>query len=44
MRPPASTEPGREEQRQSVGRPDYLAEDEETWTMGQRKIVPPVID
>ncbi len=44
VRPPASTEPGREEQRQSVGRPDYLAEDEETWTMGQRKIVPPVID
>ncbi|MEU7569744.1 hypothetical protein AB0A99_27800 [Streptomyces fradiae] len=44
VRPPASTEPGREEQRQAVGRPDYLAEDEETWTMGQRKIVPPVID
>ncbi|MEU3450092.1 hypothetical protein AB0H29_23135 [Streptomyces thermolilacinus] len=44
VRPPASTEPGREERRQAAGRPDYLAEDEETWTMGQRKIVPPVID
>ncbi|OEJ94141.1 hypothetical protein J116_006335 [Streptomyces thermolilacinus SPC6] len=44
VRPPASTEPGREERRQAAGRPDYLTEDEETWTMGQRKIVPPVID
>ncbi|CAL9547041.1 hypothetical protein [Streptomyces sp. enrichment culture] len=44
VRPPASTEPGREERRQAAGRPDYLAEDEETWAMGQRKIVPPVID
>ncbi|WP_411574521.1 WXG100 family type VII secretion target [Streptomyces fradiae] len=44
VRPPGSAEPGREERRQAAGRPDYLAEDEETWTMGQRKIVPPVID
>lgn len=44
VRPPASTAPGKGERRQTTGRPDYLEEDEETWTMGQRKIVPPVID
>ncbi|MET9955491.1 hypothetical protein ABZ135_28645 [Streptomyces sp. NPDC006339] len=44
VRPPASTEPGQEERRQSRRRPDYLSEDEETWNSGQRPIVPPVID
>lgn len=43
-RPPGSTEPGQEERRASRPRPDYLAEDKETWTSGQRQIVPPVID
>ncbi|MER7912372.1 hypothetical protein [Streptomyces sp. NPDC096068] len=44
VRPPASTDPGREERRETRDRPDYLSEDEETWTSGQRRIVPPVID
>ncbi|MFG3494518.1 hypothetical protein [Streptomyces sp. NPDC047928] len=44
VRPPASTASPQEERRGSSTRPDYLAEDEETWAMGQRKIVPPVID
>jgi uncharacterized protein YukE len=29
---------------QNGERPDYLAEDEETWQQGSRRIVPPVID
>ncbi|MEV3993479.1 hypothetical protein AB0J57_31715 [Streptomyces sp. NPDC049837] len=44
VRPPSTTASGQEERRQSAPRPDYLSEDEETWAMGQRKIVPPVID
>ncbi|MFJ9807199.1 hypothetical protein ACIRTB_03030 [Streptomyces sp. NPDC101158] len=44
VRPPASTQPGEEERQQPRHRPDYLSEDEETWTSGQRQIVPPVID
>ncbi|MFJ4338152.1 hypothetical protein [Streptomyces sp. NPDC088915] len=44
VRPPASTNPGEEERREARNRPDYLSEDEETWTSGQRRIVPPVID
>ncbi|MFF6776426.1 WXG100 family type VII secretion target [Streptomyces sp. NPDC012637] len=44
VRPPASTQPEGEERRQPRNRPDYLSEDEETWTSGQRQIVPPVID
>ncbi|MFJ3817860.1 WXG100 family type VII secretion target [Streptomyces sp. NPDC090056] len=44
VRPPASTGPGEEERRETRNRPDYLSEDEETWTSGQRRIVPPVID
>ncbi|WP_143608507.1 hypothetical protein [Streptomyces sp. CB03234] len=44
VRPPVTTASGQEERRQTAARPDYLAEDEETWSMGQRKIVPPVID
>ncbi|MEV5974329.1 hypothetical protein [Streptomyces sp. NPDC051921] len=44
VRPPASQQPGEEERRQPRHRPDYLSEDEETWTSGQRQIVPPVID
>ncbi|WP_432123392.1 hypothetical protein [Streptomyces sp. S1] len=44
VRPPASTGPGQEERRETRNRPDYLSEDEETWTSGERRIVPPVID
>ncbi|MEV7674847.1 hypothetical protein [Streptomyces sp. NPDC088752] len=44
VRPPASTNPEQEERREARNRPDYLSEDEETWTSGQRQIVPPVID
>ncbi|MFD5328651.1 hypothetical protein [Streptomyces sp. NPDC127092] len=44
VRPPASTQQEGEERRQPRNRPDYLSEDEETWTSGQRQIVPPVID
>ncbi|MFJ3905954.1 hypothetical protein [Streptomyces sp. NPDC090025] len=44
VRPPASTQSGEEERRSPRNRPDYLSEDEETWTSGQRQIVPPVID
>ncbi|MFC8175515.1 hypothetical protein [Streptomyces sp. NPDC057325] len=44
VRPPASTGQGQEERRETRNRPDYLSEDEETWTSGQRQIVPPVID
>ncbi|MFC8294218.1 hypothetical protein ACFUJ0_09255 [Streptomyces sp. NPDC057242] len=44
VRPPASTGQGQEERRETRNRPDYLSEDEETWTSGQRRIVPPVID
>ncbi|MDI9888745.1 hypothetical protein QMZ92_31450 [Streptomyces sp. HNM0645] len=44
VRPPGTTTSSQEERRASAARPDYLAEDEETWAMGQRKIAPPVID
>ncbi|MET8508210.1 hypothetical protein ABZV60_26760 [Streptomyces sp. NPDC004787] len=44
VRPTASTQPEGEERQQRGHRPDYLSEDEETWTSGQRRIVPPVID
>ncbi|MEV6330843.1 hypothetical protein [Streptomyces sp. NPDC051909] len=44
VRPPASSQHEGEERRQPGHRPDYLTEDEETWTSGQRQIVPPVID
>lgn len=44
VRPPASSQHEGEERRQPGHRPDYLSEDEETWTSGQRQIVPPVID
>ncbi|MEU7029823.1 hypothetical protein AB0A60_24475 [Streptomyces sp. NPDC046275] len=44
VRPTASTQPEGEERQQQGHRPDYLSEDEETWTSGQRRIVPPVID
>ncbi|WP_128976142.1 hypothetical protein [Streptomyces roseicoloratus] len=43
VRPPASTQQEGEERRTPRNRPDYLSEDEETWTSGQRQIVPPVI-
>ncbi|MEU2869952.1 hypothetical protein ABZ769_12205 [Streptomyces olivoreticuli] len=36
-----SAPPGR---RQGGQRPDYLVEDEETWSQGNRRVVPPVID
>ncbi|MFJ4774788.1 hypothetical protein [Streptomyces sp. NPDC088762] len=35
--------PGRRRENQGGERPDYLAEDEETW-QGDRRVVPPVID
>ncbi|MFD3947733.1 hypothetical protein [Streptomyces sp. NPDC058579] len=41
---PTSSERGEDERRTTRSRPDYLTEDEETWTPGQRQIVPPVID
>ncbi|MFJ9825305.1 hypothetical protein ACIRSU_13180 [Streptomyces sp. NPDC101160] len=44
VRPSASTGQDHETERTSGHRPDYLSEDEETWTAGQRRIVPPVID
>ncbi|MGW7362989.1 hypothetical protein ACWGI8_06050 [Streptomyces sp. NPDC054841] len=45
VRPASSTTSGNEERRTATTpRPDYLEEDAETWAMGQRKIVPPVID
>ncbi|MEE1941777.1 hypothetical protein V1L54_20620 [Streptomyces sp. TRM 70361] len=34
----------REESRNESRRPDYLTEDEETWTVGRNNTVPPVID
>lgn len=37
----AAAQDGR--RRRAVSRPDYLAEDEETWTGGRRDTVPPVI-
>ncbi|MEV7526205.1 hypothetical protein [Streptomyces sp. NPDC091371] len=37
------TAPGNRRDDQRGGRPDYLAEDEETW-QGNRRVVPPVID
>ncbi|MEV6674977.1 hypothetical protein [Streptomyces sp. NPDC051162] len=36
-----SAPPGR---RQGGRRPDYLVEDEETWSQGNKRVVPPVID
>lgn len=44
VRPPFSTGTGSDERRSTAARPDYLGEDEETWAVGQRHIVPPVID
>ncbi|WP_146252207.1 WXG100 family type VII secretion target [Streptomyces carminius] len=41
---PANLTPPSENRRRGHDRPDYLAEDEETWTAGQRNVVPPVID
>lgn len=41
---PTNTSPPREDRRRGNDRPDYLAEDEETWASGQRNVVPPVID
>jgi uncharacterized protein YukE len=40
---PVSTNPPPENRRRDQDRPDYLAEDEETWA-GRRDVVPPVID
>ncbi|MDG9706387.1 WXG100 family type VII secretion target [Streptomyces sp. DH37] len=40
---PTSTNPPPESRRRDQDRPDYLAEDEETWA-GRRDVVPPVID
>ncbi|MEE1942337.1 hypothetical protein V1L54_23535 [Streptomyces sp. TRM 70361] len=41
---PATTNPPPDNRRRGPDRPDYLAEDEETWAAGQRNVVPPVID
>ncbi|MEV4435070.1 hypothetical protein [Streptomyces sp. NPDC049555] len=42
--PHAGTAPAGGGRRQQTSRPDYLTEDEETWTRGRRDTVPPVID
>ncbi|MGW7413052.1 hypothetical protein [Streptomyces sp. NPDC054863] len=45
VRGPASQRNANErEERDGSQRPDYLTEDEETWTAGRRNAVPPVID
>ncbi|MTE19641.1 hypothetical protein F0L17_10970 [Streptomyces sp. TRM43335] len=41
---PANSSPPPKDRRSGTDRPDYLAEDEETWATGQRNVVPPVID
>lgn len=42
---PVSGVPGSASQRGRRGqRPDYLVEDEETWSQGHRRVVPPVIE
>jgi len=41
---PTTASPPPENRRRGNDRPDYLAEDEETWASGQRNVVPPVID
>jgi hypothetical protein len=40
---PVGTNSPSENRRRGQDRPDYLAEDEETWA-GRRDVVPPVID
>ena len=42
--PPMPTHSSAAERRSSAGRPAYLMEDEETWMVDQRHVVPPVID
>lgn len=42
--PPMATAPSSPGNRSSGSRPAYLSEDEETWTLSQRNVVPPVID
>ncbi|GAB2821447.1 WXG100 family type VII secretion target [Streptomyces daliensis] len=42
--PRGKKESGREREREDAERPDYLTEDEETWTNGRRGTVPPVIE
>ncbi|MFJ1597189.1 hypothetical protein [Streptomyces sp. NPDC088261] len=44
VRGPGGRRPEEEEQDDAVSRPDYLTEDEETWTAGRRPAGPPVID
>ncbi|GAA2386735.1 hypothetical protein GCM10010420_06960 [Streptomyces glaucosporus] len=41
---PTTTSPPPENRRRGSDRPDYLAEDEETWASRQRNVVPPIID
>ncbi|GAA2426882.1 hypothetical protein [Streptomyces macrosporus] len=41
---PTTTSPPPENRRRGNDRPDYLAEDEETWAAERRNVVPPVID
>lgn len=43
--PPVGGAPGgRDRSREQGGRPDYLTEDEETWSTQRRNIVPPVVE
>ncbi|MFP1627869.1 hypothetical protein ACLB9X_22470 [Streptomyces sp. 5K101] len=42
---PAGSNPsGGRHDRQAGDRPDYLAEDEDTWKQNGRRIVPPVVE
>jgi len=42
---PRGNNPGRRDrEREDGSRPDFLIEDEETWTTARRNIVPPVVE
>lgn len=44
MAPRGHTPNGRDRERNDSRRPDYLVEDEETWTTGRRESAPPVVE
>ncbi|AXK35405.1 hypothetical protein DVA86_24905 [Streptomyces armeniacus] len=44
MAPRGQTPNGRDRERNDSQRPDYLVEDEETWTTGRRDSAPPVVE
>ncbi|MEC4017138.1 WXG100 family type VII secretion target [Streptomyces sp. H27-D2] len=44
MGPSAGTHGGSPQRDRRTERPDYLVEDEETWSQNSRRVVPPVID